>query len=99
MSGAGDGAAQSAGTGSLSELKITYFVVNLKTFEGEPSALITHGVTTDAELYLHARLGFQEIASGDGWLAYRDPDVNQVADEGVRPPTSPKACRAGRRSV
>ncbi|MDP9181021.1 MAG: hypothetical protein M3O21_04795, partial [Chloroflexota bacterium] len=60
----------------FSELKIKYVVVNLKTFEGEPSALITHGVTTDAELYLHARLGFQEIASGDGWLAYRDPDVN-----------------------
>jgi hypothetical protein len=25
------------------DLKITYVVVNLKTFEGEPSALITHG--------------------------------------------------------
>jgi hypothetical protein len=60
----------------FSELKIKYVVVNLKTFEGEPSALITHGVTTDAELYLHARLGLQEIASGNGWLAYRNPDVN-----------------------
>ena len=60
----------------FSELKIKYVVVNLKTFEGEPSALITHGVKTDAELYLHARLGFPEIASGDGWLAYRNPDVN-----------------------
>jgi len=60
----------------FSELKIKYVVVNLKTFEGEPSALITHGVKTDAELYLHARLGLEEIASGNGWLAYRNPDVN-----------------------
>ncbi|HEY8765942.1 MAG TPA: hypothetical protein VIP09_01550 [Dehalococcoidia bacterium] len=50
--------------------------MNLKTFEGEPTTLNTLGVKADAELYLHARLGFQEIASGDGWLAYRNPDVN-----------------------
>jgi hypothetical protein len=60
----------------FTDLKIKYVVVNLKTFEGEPTTLITLGVKTDAELYLHARLGFQEIASGDGWLAYRNPDVN-----------------------
>jgi hypothetical protein len=60
----------------FADLKIKYVVVNLKTFEGEPTTLITLGVKTDAELYLHARLGFQEIASGDGWLAYRNPDVD-----------------------
>jgi hypothetical protein len=60
----------------FTDLKIKYVVVNLKTFEGEPTTLITLGVKTDAERYLQARLGFPEIASGDSWLAYRNPDVN-----------------------
>jgi hypothetical protein len=65
-----------AGVSSLfTQLKIKYVVVNLQTFEGEPTTLAKDGTAADAEGYVE-KLGFVEVASGDGWLAYRNPDVD-----------------------
>jgi hypothetical protein len=59
----------------FTQLTIKYIVVNLQTFEGEPTTLTKDGTAAAAERYV-AKLGFVEVASGDGWLAYRNPDVD-----------------------
>ncbi len=56
------------------DLNIKYVVINLVTFEGDPTILTTEGTAADAEAYI-AGLGLEEVSSGEGWLAYRNPDV------------------------
>jgi hypothetical protein len=58
------------------DLKIKYVVVNLVTFEGLATTLTRQGTAAEAEAYLENELGYEKIASGDGWLAYRNPAVN-----------------------
>lgn len=55
------------------ELRVKYVVVNLVTFEGKDTTLITDGTAAEAQLYLEETLGYEKIAEGDGWLAYRNP--------------------------
>jgi len=56
------------------ELKIRYVVINLVSFEGDPTILTTEGTAADAEAYV-AGLGLEKVSSGNGWLAYRNDDV------------------------
>ncbi len=60
----------------FTDLKIKYVVVNLVTFEGLATTLTTQDTAGDAESYMKDVLGYQEIASGEGWLAYRNPAVD-----------------------
>jgi hypothetical protein len=59
----------------FTDLKIKYVVVNLVTFEGLATTLTRQGTADAAVSYLD-ELGYEKIASGDGWLAYRNPAVN-----------------------
>jgi hypothetical protein len=59
----------------FTDLKIKYVVVNLVTFDGLTSTIAREGTGPAEEAYL-ANLGYQQVASGDGWLAYRNPAVN-----------------------
>jgi hypothetical protein len=56
------------------ELRIKYVVINLVSFEGDPTVLTTEGTAAEAESYV-AGLGLEKVGSGEGWLAYRNPDV------------------------
>jgi len=56
------------------DLKIKYVVINLVTFEGDPTVLTAEGTAADAQAYIEG-LGLEKIASGEGWLAYRNPNV------------------------
>jgi hypothetical protein len=60
----------------FTDLKIKYVVMNFVTFEGLATTLTRQGTAANAEAYLEDELGYQKIASGDGWLAYRNPAVN-----------------------
>jgi hypothetical protein len=59
----------------LTDLRIKYVVVNLVTFEGEPTTIATEGLTDDVLDYLGRTVGLTEAGSGDGWFAYRNPDL------------------------
>ncbi|MFQ5472652.1 MAG: hypothetical protein ACE5FA_07195, partial [Dehalococcoidia bacterium] len=59
----------------FTELRIKYAVVNLVTFEGEPTILTTEGLSDDVQTYLEETVGLTDAGSGDGWRAYRNPDV------------------------
>ncbi len=59
----------------FTELQIKYTVVNLVTFEGEPTTLVTEGQSAEVQRYLTETIGLQDAGSGDGWVAYRNPDV------------------------
>ncbi len=59
----------------FTELRIKYVVVNLVTFEGDPTIITTEGLSSEIEAYLTETVGLTGAGSGDGWLAYRNPDV------------------------
>jgi hypothetical protein len=59
----------------FAQLHIKYVIVNLQTFEGQPTSIITDGNKDAILQYLQDVVGVQEIARGDGWLAYRNPAV------------------------
>ena len=59
----------------FAELQIKYAVVNLVTFEGEPTILAEDELWHDVQEYLEETLGLTDAGSGDGWIAYRNPDV------------------------
>ncbi len=56
------------------DLKIKYVVINLVSFEGDPTVLTTDGTASEAEAYIDG-LGLEKVSSGEGWLAYRNPNV------------------------
>jgi hypothetical protein len=62
--------------GLLSQLRVKYVIVNLKTFEGQPTVYITDGVADAVVRYIEDVLGLTKIDQGDGWLAYSVPGVN-----------------------
>jgi len=60
----------------FADLHIKYVIVNLETFEGEPTAYVTDGTVEDVRAYIEDVLAFEPAGSGEGWFAYRNPDVN-----------------------
>lgn len=59
----------------FTELGIKYVVVNLITFEGNPTIIATDELSDDVQTYLEDTLGLADAGSGDGWFAYRNPDI------------------------
>lgn len=57
----------------FAQLRIKYVIVNLQTFEGQPTSLITDGNKDAILQYLQDIVGLEEIDRGDGWIAYRNP--------------------------
>lgn len=62
--------------GEFDELNIKYVIVNLKTFEGTPTAIVTDDKQDVFRDYLEETLGLERVDEGDGWIAYRNPGVN-----------------------
>lgn len=60
----------------LNELRVRYVILNLQTFEGQPSSLVTDGKAGEVQSYLQRFLRLESAGSGPGWRAYRVPGAD-----------------------